>query len=119
MEEEHKLKKPSEYHSAWSTLCAADGVIMYFYLFQLRAFVTLVAAQGDSGCVAGKGRLRLRSGAGRTICHSSVTFPSVRRNHLIIALWIGVCLGLQVAVVEFARNVLGIPNANSAEVRCC
>ena len=29
--------------------------------------------------------------------------------------YLGLCLGLQVAVIEFARNVLGLANANSAE----
>jgi CTP synthase len=29
--------------------------------------------------------------------------------------YLGVCLGLQVATIEFCRNVLGIKNANSAE----
>lgn len=30
--------------------------------------------------------------------------------------YLGICLGLQVAVIEFARNVLGIENANSTEI---
>lgn len=30
--------------------------------------------------------------------------------------YLGICLGLQVAVIEFARNVLGIEDANSIEV---
>ncbi|CAK9811651.1 CTP synthase [Anthophora plagiata] len=30
--------------------------------------------------------------------------------------FLGICLGLQVAVIEFARNVLGIENANSVEI---
>jgi CTP synthase len=30
--------------------------------------------------------------------------------------YLGVCLGLQVAVLEFARNVLGIKNATSTEI---
>jgi len=29
--------------------------------------------------------------------------------------YLGICLGMQVAVVEFARNVAGLPDANSAE----
>lgn len=29
--------------------------------------------------------------------------------------YMGICLGMQVAVIEFARNVLGIENANSSE----
>ena len=28
----------------------------------------------------------------------------------------GICLGMQMAIVEYARNVLGIENANSIEV---
>lgn len=30
--------------------------------------------------------------------------------------FLGICLGLQVAVVEFARNVLNIESANSMEI---
>lgn len=29
---------------------------------------------------------------------------------------LGICLGLQAAVIEFARNVLNLPGANSTEV---
>src|SRR5690606_3575603 len=29
--------------------------------------------------------------------------------------YMGICLGFQVAVIEFARNVLGLPGANSTE----
>jgi CTP synthase len=29
--------------------------------------------------------------------------------------YLGICLGMQVAVIEFARNVLGLENANSTE----
>src|SRR5215472_9532792 len=35
-----------------------------------------------------------------------------RRNNIP---YLGLCLGLQVAVIEFARNVLGLADANSAE----
>ncbi len=35
-----------------------------------------------------------------------------RRNNIP---YLGLCLGLQVAVIEFARNVLGLPGANSSE----
>jgi len=28
---------------------------------------------------------------------------------------LGICLGLQIAVIEFARNVLGLADANSTE----
>ena len=35
-----------------------------------------------------------------------------RRNHIP---YLGLCLGMQVAVIEFARNVLGLKDANSTE----
>lgn len=35
-----------------------------------------------------------------------------RRNNIP---YLGLCLGMQVAVIEFARNVLGLPGANSSE----
>ena len=31
--------------------------------------------------------------------------------------YLGICLGMQTAVIEFARNVLGLPGANSSEFR--
>ena len=30
--------------------------------------------------------------------------------------YLGICLGMQIAIIEFARNVLGLENANSAEI---
>ncbi|MEZ3421546.1 MAG: CTP synthase [Eubacterium sp.] len=30
--------------------------------------------------------------------------------------FLGICLGMQIAIIEFARNVLGMKNANSAEI---
>jgi len=30
--------------------------------------------------------------------------------------YLGICLGMQIAIIEFARNVLGMKNANSAEI---
>ncbi len=30
--------------------------------------------------------------------------------------YLGICLGMQIAVVEFARNVLGLTGANSVEI---
>ncbi|MGN0527977.1 MAG: CTP synthase [Eubacterium sp.] len=30
--------------------------------------------------------------------------------------YLGICLGMQIAIIEFARNVIGLKNANSAEI---
>ena len=41
-----------------------------------------------------------------------LTAQYARENHVP---YFGVCLGMQIAVIEFARNVAGIPDANSGE----
>jgi len=41
------------------------------------------------------------------------TIKYVRENNIP---FLGICLGMQCAVIEFARNVLGYPNAHSAEM---
>ena len=41
------------------------------------------------------------------------TIKYVRENNIP---FLGICLGMQMAVVEFARNVLGLEDANSAEL---
>ncbi|MBQ6550339.1 MAG: CTP synthase [Lachnospiraceae bacterium] len=41
-----------------------------------------------------------------------LTAQYARENHIP---YFGVCLGMQIAVIEFARNVAGIPDANSGE----
>lgn len=42
-----------------------------------------------------------------------ITIKHVRENHIP---FLGICLGMQCAVIEFARNVLGFKNAHSTEM---
>lgn len=41
-----------------------------------------------------------------------VTAQYARENHIP---YLGICLGMQIAVIEYARNVLGLDDANSSE----
>ncbi len=43
-----------------------------------------------------------------------ITAAQYAREHDIP--YFGICLGMQIAVIEFARNVLGMKNANSSEI---
>jgi CTP synthase len=66
------------------------------------------------------GRLRdldgivIPGGFGERGVEGKVASATYAREHGIPCL--GLCLGLQVMVVEYARNVAGLPNANSLEV---
>lgn len=76
-------KEPKRYHSAWSGLCHAEGIIV-------------PGGFGDRGI---EGKI------------AAVNWARTRGVP-----YLGVCLGLQMAVIEFARNVLGLEGANSMEI---
>lgn len=50
---------------------------------------------------------------GRGIDGMILAAKFARENHVP---YFGICLGLQIAVIEFARNVCGLKNANSCEI---
>lgn len=53
-------------------------------------------------------------GFGKRGWEGKISAAQLCRNHKIP--FFGICLGMQVMVVEFARNVLGLPEANSTEM---
>ena len=83
LEKETEKTNPVEYHSAWKTLCSAEGILV----------------PGGFGHRGIEGKIQACSYA--------------RKNNVP---YLGICLGLQIAVIEFARNVLGISQANTSEI---
>ncbi len=77
-----------------------------------------IQAEDVEGLLA-EGRLRdldgivIPGGFGERGIEGKIAAASYVRENNIPCL--GICLGLQVMVIEFARNVLGIPRANSSE----
>jgi CTP synthase len=66
-----------------------------------------------SGCLAGMDAILVPGGFGERGIEGKVQAVRYAREHGIP--YLGICLGMQVAVIEFARDVLGLEGANSTE----
>ncbi|GME85172.1 unnamed protein product [Ambrosiozyma monospora] len=82
LEPESEATNKANFHSAWQSVCKADGILV----------------PGGFGSRGIEGMISAAKWA--------------RENKVP---YLGVCLGLQIAVIEFARNVLGIKGASSEE----
>ena len=117
MEESTLSNDPVSYHKAWEKLCISDGVLVPGG-FGKRGIEGKVAA-----CRWCREKKKPFLGM-----HFFFFFPPfIEKNaeyfyrlffvkFFIYSLSLGICLGLQVAVIEFARNVLKKEDANSTEV---
>ncbi|MCL6583689.1 MAG: CTP synthase [bacterium] len=68
---------------------------------------------GPQKCLAGLDGILIPGGFGDRGIEGKIESIAFARGGNIP--FFGICLGMQCAVIEFARNVLGIPQANSAE----
>ncbi|HEU0225708.1 MAG TPA: CTP synthase [Steroidobacteraceae bacterium] len=66
-----------------------------------------------TGCLAGMDAVLVPGGFGERGIEGKVQAVRHAREHGVP--YLGICLGMQVAVIEFARHVLGLPQANSTE----
>ncbi|MEZ5564390.1 MAG: CTP synthase [Gammaproteobacteria bacterium] len=66
-----------------------------------------------TGALAGVDAILVPGGFGERGIEGKITTVRYAREHGIP--YLGICLGLQVAVIEFARNVLGLEGAHSTE----
>jgi CTP synthase len=66
-----------------------------------------------TGCLAGMDAILVPGGFGERGIEGKV--QAVRHARENGVPYLGICLGMQVAVIEFARHVLGLPQANSTE----
>ena len=62
----------------------------------------------------GFGRQEILHDISLTIPEGKITAITYARTHQVP--YLGLCLGMQLAIVEFARNVLGLPKAASIEL---
>ncbi|MCK8497739.1 MULTISPECIES: CTP synthase [Myxococcus] len=72
-----------------------------------------VEAQGPEKLLAGVDAILVPGGFGVRGTEGKIAAVRYAREKKIP--FFGICLGLQMAVVEFSRSVLGLPNANSLE----
>jgi len=66
-----------------------------------------------TGCLEGKDGILVPGGFGSRGVEGKIAAVQFARENRIP--YLGICLGLQVAVIEFARNVVGLSGANSTE----
>jgi CTP synthase len=83
---------PVKYHSAWKAVCSAE----YLSLPPLGADRSGILVPGGFGSRGIEGMI--------------VAAKWAREQKIP---YLGICLGLQVAAIEFARNVVGIPSTSS------
>ena len=69
--------------------------------------------EGDLGDLTGYAGILVPGGFGIRGIEGKVRAAKLAREHGVP--FLGICLGMQVAVIEFARNVAGLPGANSTE----
>jgi len=67
-----------------------------------------------TACLADADAILVPGGFGKRGYEGKITAAGYARENGIP--YLGICLGLQVAVVEFARNVAGLENAHSTEI---
>ncbi|HSY24995.1 MAG TPA: CTP synthase [Polyangiaceae bacterium] len=72
-----------------------------------------VEQQGPDGLLAGLDAVLVPGGFGDRGTEGMIAAIGYARTNRVP--YFGICLGMQLAVVEFARNVAGIANANSSE----
>ncbi|MGQ0385041.1 MAG: CTP synthase [Gammaproteobacteria bacterium] len=66
-----------------------------------------------TGCLAGMDAILVPGGFGERGIEGKI--QAVRHARENGVPYLGICLGMQVAVIEFARHVVGLPGANSTE----
>ena len=68
---------------------------------------------GGVGCLEGMDAILVPGGFGERGIEGKIQAVRFARERGVP--YLGICLGMQVAVIEYARNVLGLPGANSTE----
>ena len=71
-----------------------------------------IEEEGET-CLEGSDAILVAGGFGDRGTEGKITAARYAREHQTP--YLGICLGMQVAVIDFARNVAGLDNANSTE----
>ncbi|HTT03992.1 MAG TPA: CTP synthase [Steroidobacteraceae bacterium] len=66
-----------------------------------------------TGCLAGMDAILVPGGFGERGIEGKIQAVRYAREHGVP--YLGICLGMQIAIIEFARNVLALPGAHSTE----
>ena len=105
------LQNPDAYKAAWKLLkvCATivPSNIAEMSVFPLLALLTNVYLQAADGVL-------VPGGFGNRGVEGKILAAKYARENKIP--FLGICLGMQIAVIEYARSILGLRDANSTEI---
>ncbi len=79
----------------------------------VRVDASVIESRGIEQCVQGLDGILVPGGFGGRGIEGKIAAAQYAREHGIP--YFGICLGMQIAVIEYARNVCGLENANSTE----
>jgi CTP synthase len=106
------MKHRDSYKSVYESLDHA-GIAHRARVLVVRVEAEEVSARGAEALLGGVDGILVPGGFGmRGIEGKIEAIRFARTNHIP---YFGICLGMQCAVIEFARSVLGLENANSTE----
>jgi CTP synthase len=74
-----------------------------------------IERDGDTRCLDGMDAILVPGGFGDRGIEGKIAAARYAREHGVP--YLGICLGLQIAVIEYARNVAGLEGAHSTEFR--
>ncbi|CEQ38815.1 SPOSA6832_00273 [Sporobolomyces salmonicolor] len=94
LEPEAQHERPKEFHAAWQAVCTANKVLI------------------DLPCVSSG--ILVPGGFGVRGTEGMIAAAKWAREKKVP--YLGICLGFQIAVIEFARHVVGLKGAHSAEL---
>ncbi|MCB0333139.1 MAG: CTP synthase, partial [Bdellovibrionales bacterium] len=108
--ESYKSLSEALHHGGFANDCNVNIVYIDSEEIEKQGFEQLIARETDG---YGIDAILIPGGFGSRGSEGKVTAARYAREHNIP--YFGICLGLQMAVIEFARNIAGLTNATSAE----
>ena len=79
----------------------------------VRVDAEVIEREGPDGILKGLGGILIPGGFGERAIEGKIAAARYARENKVP--YLGLCLGMQIATIEFARNVAGLENAHSAE----
>jgi CTP synthase len=108
------IKHHDAYKSIYESLDHA-GIALSTRVVVRKIEAEAVSQEGPEKCLRGLDGILVPGGFGDRGIEGKIETIRFAREHNIP--FFGICLGLQCAVIEFARNVAGLPDANSTEIK--
>jgi len=113
-----KYFKSGEYSLEDSYICVLEALKQVFYWHKIKPDITWISSneiekKGESVLEPFDGLIVPQGWGARGVEGKILTAKYARVNKVP---YLGLCYGMQLAAIEFARNVLNIADANSAEI---